>query len=272
MRNLLSVAVLLGGACLTSRPAAAQTIPSGVFMTEFGYQTVYNRFQHPTRLDADNNFTVGQPMFRFRGYNPKSLVLAEMSGIVSGTYGLIAKRTSPGKLSSGQVSGTGTYGQDQDYASLLIAKGSEHLKLGAEVVFDQFGLYQADATATGISPGVIASGAETLLGINLHYTSELGHRSYFRFGLYGDRIFHEGGIRGYAATADASLIVNLVGPLNLVAEARGRERFYAGQHTGTPSAYTNDPLLLDGLSAPENLPVRVMTGSFTIGLALGTGY
>lgn len=271
MRSFLIMAALLGSASLLPGRATAQKVPAGVFLIEGGYQVVNAHFQRPTRLATDNQFTVKQPLFRYRGCNPKSLVFAELSGVANGTYGRIIKRVAPGYLSSGQVGSTGTYGQDQTYASLLIAGGSTHLKIGGEVVFGQFGLFQA-GLEPGITPGVIQSGTETLVGVNLHYTTALDHRAYFRAGLYGDRIFHETGIRGYAATLDATLVVNLVGHLNLVAEAKGQERAYAGQHTGTPSPFSTDPKLLDGFSPPENLPVRVMSTSFSLGLALGFGY
>lgn len=271
MRPILIVAALLGSISLVPRLATAQKVPAGVFLLDVGYQVVNDHFQRPTRLATDNQFTVQQPLFRYRGCNPKSLVFADLSGVVSGTYGLATKRVAPGYLGSGRVGSTGTYGQDQTYGSLLIAGGSTHLKIGGEVVFDQFGLFQA-GLEPGITPGVIFSGTETLVGLNLHYTTALDHRAYFRVGLYGDRIFHQAGIRGYAAALDASLVVNLIGRLNLVADAKAQERAYAGKHTGTPSPFSTDPQLLDGFSPPENLPVRVLSTSFSLGLALGFGY
>lgn len=271
MRPVLIIAALLGSAALLPHRASAQKLKAGVFLVEGGYQVVNDHFQHPTRLGTDDQFTVRQPLFRYRGCNSKSLVFADLSGVVSGTYGLATKRVAPGYLGSGQVGSTGSYGQDQTYGSLLMAGGGTHLKIGGEVVFGQFGLFQA-GPGPGITPGVILSGTETLVGVNLHYTTALDHRAYFRVGLYGDRIFHNNGIRGYAAALDASLVVNLVGHLNLVAEAKAQERAYAGQHTGTPSPFSTDPRLLDGFSPPENLPVRVMSTSVSLGLALGFGY
>ncbi len=164
-------------------------------------------------------------------------------------------------------SGANGYGRDISVGSFLYAKGSPHLKIGGQVAFYEFGVESADHI------GILREDLETLLGLNLHYRQVLGTASHLRVSVFGDRVFHQGGIRGYAGTNEVELRLHLAGTLSLLAEYRVRERAYAGQHTGTPSPFTpNDPTLVYSFGqTTDNLPARALSQSFNLGLTLLLG-
>ena len=281
MKNRLLL--LVTGALLAShRPALAQApqSPTEGMYVQLGWTVGQVNYTTPYRGEPASQFAVGQPFMRYTSYGKKSLVLADVSGMADAVRGgvkqLANKGSGSGYLTSHVVrDAPDSYGYDICVGSLAIAGGSKHLLVGGQVSFNEFGLksYSIPGTTKTTNPGVINDNLEALVGGNVHFVSTLGKSSHLRVSLFGDRIFHYSGVRGYAATGEAELLLHLTGRLNLLAHYQVRERFYAGQHTGDLSAFSTTPNVIYPLaSVTDKLPVRALTNALTVGLAFHVGY
>ena len=253
-------------------PAAAQKSPHDGMYVDLGWTVGQTAYTTPYRGTAGSQYALGQPYFAYTAYDDKFMLQSDISGWADALRGYVQKLSTKqyngSALSHHAVqSGATGYGRDISVGSFLYAQGSPHLKIGGQVAFYEFGVESPDHV------GVLREDLETLLGLNLHYTRVLGSYSHLRVSLFGDRIFHQGGIRGYAGTGEVELRLHVAAALSLLADCRVRERAYAGQHTGTPSPFSPTDLTLVfpfGL-ATDNLPARALSQSLNVGLALLLG-